>query len=93
MTTGRLQSENNGAKESKLYPNPASSIVRLELKNDLQGINNLQVFDEVGKLVRASCKKLGEGYYEINVSPLAPGVYLVNAKTDHGTETFKFIKR
>jgi hypothetical protein len=93
MTRAALQPESNISKGSRLYPNPASTMVRLELKDALQGTDNLQVYDATGKLTTTLSRRIGEGSYEINIARLLPGVYFVEAKTIHGTETFKFIKK
>jgi hypothetical protein len=93
MTRAALQPETNITKGSRLYPNPASTMVRLELKDALQGIDNLQVYDATGKLTTTFSRRVAEGSYEINIARLTPGVYFVEAKTDHGIETFKFIKK
>jgi hypothetical protein len=88
---GRPQSEVN-QKGTKLYPNPASTIVRLQLENDVQTINDIEVYDGIGKLNTISSRRIGDSFYEINVSRLPRGVYLIKAKTVRGVKTFKFIK-
>ena len=89
-TVSRSQEEIN-PKGTKLYPNPASTVVRLRLENDVQSTSDIDVYDEVGKL-NISSRRIGEGLYEINVSKLPRGVYLIKAKTAKGVKTFKFIK-
>lgn len=75
-----------------VYPNPASSAIRLQLKNDLQNAGDVRIYDGVGKPKAASLRKISEGIYEINVSGLSKGVYVIEARTTAGTKTFKFIK-
>ncbi|MBC7885247.1 MAG: T9SS type A sorting domain-containing protein, partial [Saprospiraceae bacterium] len=75
-----------------LYPNPASSILRLQLKDDVQTIKDIQVYDGVGKLNPTSSRKVNDGLYEINVSGLSRGIYIIEARTAAGIKTFKFIK-
>lgn len=79
-------------RQTKLYPNPASDIVRLELEHDVQSVNDIKIYDGMGRLQAAMSRKQGEGYYEINISGLKPGIYLINARTAVGVKTFKFMK-
>jgi hypothetical protein len=37
-------------------------------------------------------RKVSKGIYEINVSGLSRGVYLIEARTSAGKKTFKFVK-
>jgi hypothetical protein len=76
----------------KLYPNPASSLVRLQLKDDVQRTSDIQVYDILGKLNRISIRKINEKMYDINVSALSKGVYYIKVKTSAGFTTFRFIK-
>jgi subtilase family protein/type IX secretion system substrate protein/MBG domain-containing protein len=95
MSNARLQREASQVNEngSRLYPNPASTFFRLQLRDEARSANSIQVYDGIGKLTMTSCKKLSERMYEINVSQLPPGMYVLKAATAHGVETFKFIKR
>ncbi len=78
--------------EDKLYPNPSSNIVRLQLKNELKSANDLQVFDMNGRMSPVHARKLGEGMYELDVSKLAKGIYFIKAKTKVGIMTYRFVK-
>jgi hypothetical protein len=87
----RPQSEIN-QKGAKLYPNPASTIVRVQLEHDVQTINDIEIYDEIGKVKTTSSRRISDGFYEINISRLPRGVYVIKAKTAAGMQTFKFIK-
>ena len=78
--------------EDKIYPNPAHSTIRLQLKDDVQSVNDIRMYDGVGKLTVLSSRRINTGLYEINVSGLSPGIYIIQAKTAAGLKTFKFIK-
>jgi hypothetical protein len=94
LTNARIQSETSQVNHgSRLYPNPASTFVRLQLGDDALSTNSIQVYDGVGKLTMTACKRRGERSYEIGVSHLPPGMYVIKATTARGVETFKFIKR
>lgn len=78
--------------KDKLYPNPASSVIRLQLEDDVQNIKDIMIYDELGQLILSSSKKMNKGLYEINVSGLAKGMYVIRARTAAGIKTFKFTK-
>jgi len=92
--TGDVETENTKVEvfADKLYPNPASSLVRLQLKDDVHRTSDIQVYDGLGKLNRTSIKKINEKMYDINVSALSKGVYYIKVKTSAGFTTFRFIK-
>ena len=75
-----------------LYPNPASSAIRVQLKNEVRTIGDIRIYDGLGKAKSAPLRKINEGTYEINVSGLSKGVYIIEARTAAGTKTFKFVK-
>ncbi|MEP7110456.1 MAG: S8 family serine peptidase [Ferruginibacter sp.] len=79
-------------KQTRLYPNPTSTFVRLQLDGDVKSVNGFQVFDAVGKTNAISSRRINEGTYELNISHLAKGVYFITAKTAAGIKTFRFIK-
>jgi cytoskeletal protein CcmA (bactofilin family) len=76
---------------SRIYPNPAITKVRLELKEEIQ-TKDLQVFDMVGRVNAVSLRKTGLGSFELNVTSLTKGVYFIKVKTATGFETFRFLK-
>lgn len=87
-----VTSQDTRIAEDKLYPNPASSTVRLQLKDDVQAIKDIRIYDRVGKVNPISARKINNGFYEINVSALPKGIYIIEVKTTAGTKTFKFVK-
>jgi len=92
LTYSRPQIEAATNSPDRLYPNPASNSIMLRLKNDVQTVNDIKIYDSDGKISRTLARKLGEGFYEINVSTLPRGVYVIKATTAVGIKTFKFIK-
>jgi hypothetical protein len=94
---GRARSTNESVSNEvssgdKLYPNPAFSIVRLELDVDVKRTEDIQLYDLVGKLNKISVRRINERIYDVDVSALSKGVYFIKAKTSGGLKTFKFIK-
>ncbi|RYE18860.1 MAG: T9SS type A sorting domain-containing protein, partial [Sphingobacteriales bacterium] len=65
------------ARVDRVYPNPASSAVRLQLKTDLQNGRDIRIYDGIGKPQNAPLRKISEGNYEINVSGLSKGIYII----------------
>jgi hypothetical protein len=76
----------------KLYPNPASNTIRLQLTEDAISINEIQVFNGFGKTNNAQVRKINDGVYELNISSLSKGIYFIKTRTNSGIKTFKFIK-
>ena len=63
-----------------LYPNPASSIVQLNLQNSTEEIYSLVVFDLIGKKVK-TITSINKQNSSIDVSDLSKGVYMVEIIT------------
>jgi hypothetical protein len=76
----------------KLYPNPASNTIRIQLTEAVVSMNEIQVLDGFGKINRAQVRQIGDGVYELNISGLAKGMYFIKTRTASGIKTFKFIK-
>ncbi len=78
---------------NKLYPNPVSSLLRLQLEDDVKLTTDIQVYDMLGKLHRMPVNRVSGKIYEINVAALTKGVYFIKAKTSGGViKTFRFMK-
>ncbi|MFN3999182.1 chitobiase/beta-hexosaminidase C-terminal domain-containing protein [Algoriphagus sp.] len=58
----------------KVFPNPASSIVNVELKK-VEGLQNVELRNASGMLIQSILSN--GGIVQFNVSSLAPGVYLI----------------
>ncbi len=82
----------DGPARYHLYPNPASSTVRLQIKGDVQNTSRIEVYDLVGKLYTPSIQRINSGMYELNVSSLAKGIYVIKVKNAAGVKTFRFVK-
>lgn len=82
----------NRVRENKLYPNPATNSIRLQLEADVKSVNDFRVSDIVGRTNTVPAKRINEGTFDLNVSTLPKGVYFITAKTTAGVKTFRFIK-
>ena len=72
------------AKGIKIYPNPSSSVIKVDYSGDLQ----LTLFNLLGQKLLSSSSKT------INISNLDKGTYILSAKYSNNTiNNFKIIKR
>lgn len=76
----------------KVYPNPATEFIALELPKD-ENIQSLLVFDLNGRVVQLSIMDNAYNIQMLNVSNLATGTYLVRIQTDKQLYVNKFIKQ
>jgi Zn-dependent metalloprotease len=74
--------------ELSLYPNPAADQLQLSLSSGAE-LQSIEVFDARG--AKASVRSLGNG--QLNVSSLAPGLYLLRATDGQNTFTKHFAKQ
>jgi hypothetical protein len=76
------------ANEVSVYPNPATTYVRIELTKD---VNSITIYNSLGSIVASRTVK-GETTFTINTASYAPGAYSVKFTTNNG-DTFsrKFV--
>ncbi|MCW4452130.1 choice-of-anchor J domain-containing protein [Kaistella sp. BT6-1-3] len=72
----------------KIYPNPVVEMLNIESPNKVKSVS---VFDATGKVV--STYSLNASKSQINLSKLAPGVYVVNIEMENETKSIKVIKK
>ncbi|MBO6027322.1 MAG: choice-of-anchor J domain-containing protein [Bacteroidales bacterium] len=65
-----------------LYPNPAKESVRIE---GLENETEMRIYNSLGKMVKVMSVNADQ---EINVSDLAPGIYMIRC----GRQTLRFVK-
>lgn len=83
--TGRLLAVNeNNTIYFKLYPNPVSSILNIQLPENIE-FKNATIYNALGQIIKIENKK------EVNVSDLAKGSYFIEVLTDKGKATKSFI--
>jgi hypothetical protein len=76
---------------SRLYPNPATHSVKIELKDVSENVT-ITVFDITGKRYNLYSEFIS-GSIELNLSELEPGTYFVQVRESTWQETHKLIKR
>lgn len=85
---GTMGVENNTFAEIRLFPNPASETLTIQLKN--LDSSNLEIVDVLGKTVFASEITQTQN---INVSALAPGIYFAKISAQGKNEVLRFVKK
>lgn len=72
----------------KVYPNPVVDVLNVEAGSKVKSIS---VFDVSGKAV--STHVLNAVKSQVDLTKLAPGVYIVNLETENGKQSVKVIKK
>lgn len=77
--------------ESTIYPNPANDIAVVEINLEKSTDVSITMVDMTGKIVSSVDygKAQGKAAFQLNVSDIHPGVYLVNIRTEEGISTKK----
>jgi uncharacterized protein (TIGR02145 family) len=78
--------ENLNQQPILVYPNIAKNVITIESKQNLE----IDIFNVEGQKIKSF--KLMNNKTDIDVLDLASGVYIINALTDKGIVTYKFIK-
>ena len=76
--------ELNSTLKFAIYPNPSTEHLTIKLIDNISNVNQLRVFDVLGKEYHLVDKKVGHSEIWINVSNLSSGVYLLKFQTDDG---------
>lgn len=81
--------------EIKVYPNPASDYVWVDLKSDEIKDATIELYDLEGKLIYSSKLNLIEGSTKIDLHNLNSSQYILRISDNTGNvlQTFKLIKR
>lgn len=80
--------------ETKLFPNPTSDILRIQLpRNSQQKIHKVLIYNNRGKLMQAFVPKSQPGFPIISVINLQAGQYILKAKIGEEYFTHRFIKK
>lgn len=62
----------------KVYPNPASSTMNVQIANDYSGNAELSISDLLGQKVSSSIVTLNNGKVNVDISELKTGIYLLD---------------
>jgi hypothetical protein len=83
-----INSLSSNSNNLKVYPNPSSSDITVELKKD--GIYTIELIDVTGKAVLV--KSTEEEKLNLNINFLSNGVYYLKAKSQNTMNVVKIIK-
>ena len=81
-------SDNDFKSGINVSPNPSKGIVSIN-NSSTESINNIQVFDVIGKLVKTSVVKSGNSKIELNLQELNSGIYLIKVNSTEGKSSIK----
>ena len=79
------------ASDVKLYPNPTSHVLNMEIPN-YHSVVSIVVCDIQGRILSIQAKEQSHGSYLLPVSHLAKGLYQIRINTSRGQITRRFVK-
>ncbi len=86
-TTGTVEITSKEKLDILLYPNPARDNLKIGM---LEEMNDIKIFNNTGQLVYH--KQADNNSVTVNVSSFRPGMYMVQARTENGIITERFLK-
>ena len=72
----------------RVYPNPVTQILNIDSQEKIQSVS---VFDATGRNVLSS--EVNQAKYNVDLSKLTSGTYIVTIKTENGSQSAKVIKK
>jgi thiol-disulfide isomerase/thioredoxin len=77
----------------RVYPNPVSSELTLDINLKEDGMLTIEILDVTGKIINTVCNidvTSGESSYTFNTSELAPGLYYIQISANGSMQQVKF---
>lgn len=68
----------------KLWPNPATDLLHMELPHSLEGTVRVKMTDLMGRQISLPLVSTGRDQLKLSLQPLPPGVYIVVLETGEG---------
>jgi len=93
-TLARLaDGETDGTSTFNVYPNPASDMATITFNSDKEENYNLRLIDMTGRVVMNEdhTAVIGDNQYQMNLSELSKGIYMVVLQTSNGTLQKKIV--
>ena len=75
--------------EVRIFPNPAHNVLTVESGSR---IREIAVYDVTGRTVVVGANNYSPVRWDLNVTSLTDGIYILNVITDGGVQTTKFVK-
>jgi endonuclease I len=75
-----------------LFPNPASSMINLDLRTENNSVTQIRVLNMQGQAVQNTNAQPVQGKIQISVSELPAGIYQVEIKQNQRTDHLRFVK-
>jgi len=76
----------------KIYPNPTTNQLNIQLfENQIDNVS-IELYDMMGKL-RMTIQNAREDHIQLDMSPLAPGIYLLKVANDQNIHSYKIVKQ
>ncbi|MBL86168.1 MAG: hypothetical protein CMO82_05870 [Winogradskyella sp.] len=93
ITDSLLSIDENTQNSLSIYPNPANTILNIDLPDSTPGNSTtFNIYDVQGKLIKSILKDNNDTFTSINISDLKSGFYILEAKLDEdGKITKKFV--
>lgn len=86
--TAALNNQNFDGINFTLYPNPASQFINISLNNTSEIIDNVIIYDVLGKIIK-EVKSISSNNATIDTLSLSKGVYLLEITTENGLKQNK----
>lgn len=78
----------------RVYPNPATDIINIQLQEELNGSAVVTITDITGRIISSEQKYFLNGHLQMNVpSELPAGLYMMNVNDGRLNGSMKFIRR
>jgi endonuclease I len=81
----------NSNKKLLLYPNPASTVLNINLKEIVTQKTTIQITDAVGKIIHLSNIAIGANNFSINTTTYLPGKYFIKIISDNAISNDSFM--
>jgi hypothetical protein len=88
-STGISNLKENGSTNLKLYPNPTSGILNVELEI-LNADTKIQIINSLGEVLLSESVNID--HPKFNIQHFLPGIYFVELNNSNGRQVAKFIK-
>jgi hypothetical protein len=77
----------------KVYPNPAETIVSVQINNAREQEVYIEIVDKVGLPRYRTRKRLESGKADVDIGSLETGIYILHVTSSSGKETFRLVKQ